>query len=53
MYQEYRPCKYDTMKNIDMNFKTEHRISKLFITAILLCLLPAYAAFGQQLKRRI
>lgn len=34
-----------------MNFKTEHMISKLFITAILLCLLPAYAAFGQQLKK--
>lgn len=51
MYQEYRSCKYDTMKNIDMNFKTEHMISKLFITAILLCLLPTYAAFGQQLKK--
>ena len=34
-----------------MNFKTEHMISKLFIAALLLCLLPAYAAFGQQLKK--
>ena len=34
-----------------MNFKTEHMIPKLCITAILLCLLPASAAFGQQLKK--
>lgn len=34
-----------------MNFKTEYMIPKLLITAILLCLLPASAAFGQQLKK--
>lgn len=34
-----------------MNFKTEHMIPKLCITAILLCLLPASVAFGQQLKK--
>lgn len=34
-----------------MNFKTEHMISKFFIAAILLCLLPASAVFGQQLKK--
>lgn len=34
-----------------MNFKTEYMISKTFITTIILCLLPAFAAFGQQLKK--
>ena len=34
-----------------MNFKTEYVVSKLFITTIIVCLLPAFAAFGQQLKK--
>lgn len=34
-----------------MNFKTKHMTPKLFITAIILCLLPVSAAFGQQLKK--
>ena len=33
-----------------MNFKTKYMISKSFITAIMLCLLPASFIFGQQLK---
>lgn len=34
-----------------MNFKTKHMLPKLFITALIFCLLPASAAFGQQLKK--
>ena len=34
-----------------MNFKTKHMTPKLFITAIMLCLLPASATFGQELKK--
>lgn len=37
-------------KNIGMNFKMEHMIHKLFITALILSLLPV-AAVGQQLKK--
>lgn len=34
-----------------MNLITEHMISKSLITALILCLLPASAAFGQQLNK--
>lgn len=34
-----------------MNIKTEHMKRKLYIVAIALCLLPAAAAFGQELRK--
>lgn len=36
-----------------MNLKTEYMISKSFITVCILCILPTFAVFGQQLKKEM